>query len=118
MWPESASELYRPSDCCLSAKLVPTFADRGCHVVSVADPYGRILRFLDRNKDTMYSQILFLGLPSTYDPSMLQLCQCHQLGGGKKLCQLTLLPNLVHHLLFFFSVNVFVHQGNHKCRER
>jgi hypothetical protein len=34
-WSESASELYRPSDRCLSAKLVPTFADRGCHVVSV-----------------------------------------------------------------------------------
>jgi hypothetical protein len=28
-WPESASELYRPSDRCLSAKLVQTFADRG-----------------------------------------------------------------------------------------
>jgi hypothetical protein len=28
-WPESASELYRPSDRRLSAKLVPTFADRG-----------------------------------------------------------------------------------------
>jgi hypothetical protein len=25
----------------LSAKLVPTFADRGCHVVSATDPYGR-----------------------------------------------------------------------------
>jgi CBS-domain-containing membrane protein len=42
-WPEPASELYRPSDSSLSAKLVPTFADRGCHVVSVTDPYGRIL---------------------------------------------------------------------------
>jgi hypothetical protein len=39
---------YRPSDRRLSAKLVPTFADRGCHVVSVTDPYGRILGFLDR----------------------------------------------------------------------
>jgi hypothetical protein len=39
-WPESASELYRPSDRRLSAKLVPTFADRGCHVVSVTNPYG------------------------------------------------------------------------------
>jgi hypothetical protein len=28
-WPESASELYRLSDCRLSAKLVPTFVDRG-----------------------------------------------------------------------------------------
>jgi hypothetical protein len=24
----------------LSAKLVPTFADKMCHVVSVTDPYG------------------------------------------------------------------------------
>jgi hypothetical protein len=48
-WPESASELYRPSDSRLSTKLVPTFADRGVprHVVSVTDPYGRILGFLD-----------------------------------------------------------------------
>jgi hypothetical protein len=28
-WPKSTSELYRPSDCRLPAKLVPTFADRG-----------------------------------------------------------------------------------------
>jgi hypothetical protein len=44
-WSESARELYRPSDLRLSAKLVPTFADRGCHVVSVTDPYGRIVGF-------------------------------------------------------------------------
>jgi hypothetical protein len=49
-WPESASELYRPSDRRLSAKLVSTFADRGCHVVSVTDPYGRNLSFLDRSR--------------------------------------------------------------------
>jgi hypothetical protein len=30
------------------AKLVPTFPDIGCHVVSVTDPYGRILFFLNR----------------------------------------------------------------------
>jgi hypothetical protein len=47
-WPESVSELYRPSDRRLSAKLVPTLADRRSHVVSVTDPYGRILGFLDR----------------------------------------------------------------------
>jgi hypothetical protein len=28
-WLESASELYWPSDCSLSEKLIPTFADRG-----------------------------------------------------------------------------------------
>jgi hypothetical protein len=26
------------------------FADRGCHMVSVTDPYGRILDFLDRSR--------------------------------------------------------------------
>jgi hypothetical protein len=49
-WPISASELYRPSDRRLWAKLVPTFADRGCRVVSAADPYGSILDFLDRSR--------------------------------------------------------------------
>jgi CBS-domain-containing membrane protein len=49
-WSESASKLYRPSDRPLSAKLVPTFADRGCHVVSVTDPYGRILDFLNQTR--------------------------------------------------------------------
>jgi hypothetical protein len=34
----------------LLTKLVPTFAIRGCHVVSVTDPYGRILGFLDRSR--------------------------------------------------------------------
>jgi hypothetical protein len=48
--PQSASELYRPSNRCSSAKLVPTFADRGCHVVSVTDPSCRILGFLDRTR--------------------------------------------------------------------
>jgi hypothetical protein len=49
-WPESASELYRPSDRSLSAKLVPTFADRGYHVVSMTDPHGVILAFLDQTR--------------------------------------------------------------------
>jgi hypothetical protein len=49
-WLESASELYRQSYRRLSANLVPTFADRGCHVVSATNPYGRILGFLDRSR--------------------------------------------------------------------
>jgi hypothetical protein len=42
-------------------KLVLTFADRGCHVVGVTDPYGRILAFLDRheNKSFLKYKILF-----------------------------------------------------------
>jgi hypothetical protein len=38
----------RATAACRRADL-PTFADRGCHVVSVTDPYGRILGFLDRS---------------------------------------------------------------------
>jgi CBS-domain-containing membrane protein len=34
----------------LVAEVVPTFADRRWHVVSVTDPYGRILGFLDRSR--------------------------------------------------------------------
>jgi hypothetical protein len=34
----------------MSSKLVPTFADRGCRVVSAADPHGRVLSFLDRSR--------------------------------------------------------------------
>jgi hypothetical protein len=32
------------------AKLVPTFADKGCRVVSATDQHGSILSFLDRKK--------------------------------------------------------------------
>jgi hypothetical protein len=41
---------YRSSHRRLSAKLVPTFADRRCRVVSTTDPHGRILGFLDRSR--------------------------------------------------------------------
>jgi hypothetical protein len=44
-WPESASELYQPSDRRLSATLVPTSADRRSHVVRATFPYGRIIGF-------------------------------------------------------------------------
>jgi hypothetical protein len=37
------------------ARLVPTFADRGCYVASVTDPYGRILGFLDRDAGIIQS---------------------------------------------------------------
>jgi hypothetical protein len=38
---QSAGELYRPSDRRLSAKLVPTLADRGCRVVRATNLHGR-----------------------------------------------------------------------------
>jgi hypothetical protein len=40
---DRATDACRRSDC-------QTFADRGCHVVSVTDPSGRILGFLDRRR--------------------------------------------------------------------
>jgi hypothetical protein len=33
----------------MSAKLEPTFEDKGCRLVSPTDPYRRILGFLDRD---------------------------------------------------------------------
>jgi hypothetical protein len=49
-WPESESEPYRQNDRRLSAKLMPTFADRWCCVVSTTDLYDRILGFPDRSR--------------------------------------------------------------------
>jgi hypothetical protein len=46
----SASELCRPSDRRLSAKLMRTFTNGKCYVVSTTDPYCRILGFLDRSR--------------------------------------------------------------------
>jgi hypothetical protein len=56
-WLWSESKLYKtiPSDRCLSAKLVLTFADRGCRVVSAMDPQDRFLDFLDPELLLFYS---------------------------------------------------------------
>jgi hypothetical protein len=78
-WPESASELYRPSDRRLSAKLVLTFLPiEGCRVVNVTDPYGRILGYLYRSRyfffqiaPQMYSQCSVDPVP---DPQLLGKC--------------------------------------------
>jgi hypothetical protein len=50
MRPDSNNELYRQCDSRLLEKLVPTFRDRGSHVVSVTDPYSHIIGFLDRSR--------------------------------------------------------------------
>jgi hypothetical protein len=73
LWLWTASKLYRLSDLRLSAKLVPTFADReGCRVVSATDPlqpYCRLSRplglhvkvlklmFLNRVRQTFSSSL-------------------------------------------------------------
>jgi hypothetical protein len=45
---ETESELYRRMSKLVST--FDTFVDKGCHVVSVTDPYGRILGFIDRSR--------------------------------------------------------------------
>jgi hypothetical protein len=65
-WYEYVSELCRPSDSRLSAKLVPTFADRGCHVVSMTDPHCRILGFVDRSR-----YIFFQVAPQLYSRGLV-----------------------------------------------
>jgi hypothetical protein len=42
-----------PRDRRLSAKLLPTFTDKGCRMVSATDPYGRILGSLDRAQNSL-----------------------------------------------------------------
>jgi hypothetical protein len=58
-WPESASEQYRPSNCLLSAKLMPTFEDRRYRVVSVTDPLRPYYRF------SRPEQLLFISSSSS-----------------------------------------------------
>jgi hypothetical protein len=60
------SPLTNYTDRRLSAKLLPTFADRGCHVVSVTVHYGRILGFLD------WSRYIFLQADPVPDPLFLK----------------------------------------------
>jgi hypothetical protein len=91
--PESVSELYWPSDCRLSAKLVPNLADWLCHVVSVTDPYVRLkLEYIFKASTPVVHMYVFLfdfntylnlpivfGMPSKYSIhaiSAVQLCFC------------------------------------------
>jgi hypothetical protein len=45
-----ANYAERASERRLSLTLLPTFVDTGSHVVSVTDPYGHILGFIDRSR--------------------------------------------------------------------
>jgi hypothetical protein len=74
----SLNPLANYADRRLSVKLVPTFAERGCHVVSVTDTYGRILGFLDRSRyfffqvaPQLYSRGWVDPIP---DPLLLRKC--------------------------------------------
>jgi hypothetical protein len=50
---------HQSSDRFLSAKLVPTFVDRGCHVVSATNPHGRQSRFSRHGAATFTFKYVF-----------------------------------------------------------
>jgi hypothetical protein len=68
---KSASEQYRPNDRSLSAKLVPTFADIGCRVVSSTNPHCRIYSFLDRSPYCFFHKAGWTPLQTHYLPENL-----------------------------------------------
>jgi hypothetical protein len=53
---DEKNKLRGLSDRFLSARLVPSFADTACRVVSATDPHGRILKFLDRSSYFFFSK--------------------------------------------------------------
>jgi hypothetical protein len=79
-WPGSARELCRPSDRRLSAKLVPTFADRGCHMVSVTDSYGRIPGLLAAAATFSLNPVCRPKCVSACTSSVMNLWLCHVFG--------------------------------------
>jgi hypothetical protein len=94
-WSESASELYRPSDRRLSAKRLPTFVDKGCHVVSVTDPYGRILGFLDRSRYFSIKWLLSCTHEAEWTPfqtPLLFFLYCRESNPGLRICSQELWP--------------------------
>jgi hypothetical protein len=85
-----AQTYHRPSDRRFSAKLVPTFVNRGCRVVSVTVPYIRILGFLDRSR-----YVFFQVAPQLYsrgwvdpvpDPLLIYFFYYHDSIVVKALC--------------------------------
>jgi hypothetical protein len=62
----------------MSAKFMPFFQDRGCHVVSATDPYGRNLAFLDRSRYCLFQVAPQLSsrdwMDPVPDPLLLRKC--------------------------------------------
>jgi hypothetical protein len=79
-----------PSDSHLSAKLVPTFSDRGCHVVSVTDPHGNIHGFLDRSH-----YFFFQVAPQLYLIEPLTCGSAARNSGGQRLVGLFTVTHVV-----------------------
>jgi hypothetical protein len=67
-WLESESELYQLKRNRLLVKLIPTFEDRGCRLVSATDPHCRILGFLDRSRYCFFKWFLICTHEAEWTP--------------------------------------------------
>jgi hypothetical protein len=83
-WLSVHSELYRPSVRRLSTKVVLTFGDRGCCVVSVTDPYGRNLGFLYRSRYFFFQVAAHLYSRGWVDPVPYPLLLRKSGSGGNR----------------------------------
>jgi hypothetical protein len=54
----------------LSAKLLPNFADKRCHVVNVTDIYGCILGFIDRTQLSASNKISIMRIEGCLTPRL------------------------------------------------
>jgi hypothetical protein len=90
--------------------LVPTFVDRGCRVVRVADPYGRNLDFLDRNcyyVKVKSKSIPVTGLRGLYGCEMLRIPHCldNRLRDGSKVVSPTYRQHVTPQKHYYFYVS-------------
>jgi hypothetical protein len=92
----SASELYRPSDRRLSAKLVPPFADRGCRVVSATDPLAVNSVFLTREVGTELLNIILTNFVLLHSGSLHLLSNGNQQICWARLVSVTWVPDNLH----------------------
>jgi hypothetical protein len=77
LWPESAAK-YTDRSTIACRQSLPTFVDRGRHVVIVMGTYGRILGFLDRSRYYLFQvtpQLYSRGwVDSVPNPLLLRKC--------------------------------------------
>jgi hypothetical protein len=74
---QSASELYRPSYRRLSARLVPTLAERGCRVVSVTNPHDRKTSRNNKLIIIHFSGLVLCNMSTVTDTAYLKEVRIH-----------------------------------------
>jgi hypothetical protein len=108
----------------LLGEVVPTFADRGCRVVSATDPPGRILCFLDRSRYYFFQVAPQLSSRGWVDPVPDPLPLRKSGSAGNRIqdlwiCRQKLWP-LDHRGGLYVMVSKLIHnltRGYHKIRD-